>query len=184
MCSGASDALLCGCHNEQEIMTKLENKLLLSDFSYCWRGEGPTITGQLKCIIVYWNNVRLMRVQWGWHTVRLWKDYLQLILEFQVNFTVMYSNFEFCVRKYVCIQTKAAFIFLSSAAIGGDGCCCHSASACPSVRLSVPKDVTAVTIWRIQLSFWNLVGWCTVPWSKLLIKMTILGPFLRIPRNF
>ena len=52
----------------------------------------------------------------------------------------------------------------------------------PSILLSVRNDVAALTIQGFQLSGCNLVGWCTIPWS--ISKMTMLGYFLRIPRNF
>ena len=44
----------------------------------------------------------------------------------------------------------------------------HS-SACLSVRLSIPNDVTALNLLGFQLSAWNLVGWCTVTWSRYAI---------------
>ena len=61
---------------------------------------------------------------------------------------------------------------------------CICPSICPSVCLSIPNDVTALTLYGFQVSAWNLVGWCTVPWSRSLFKMAMLGQFLRIPRNF
>ena len=53
-----------------------------------------------------------------------------------------------------------------------------------SVFLSAPNDVTALTLQGFQLWAWQLVGWCTVPWSRSIFKMTILGQFLHVSRNF
>ena len=52
-------------------------------------------------------------------------------------------------------------------------------SFCPSVCLSVPNDVTA-----LNLLAWNLLGRCTVPWSRSLFKIAMLGQFLGVPRDF
>ena len=54
----------------------------------------------------------------------------------------------------------------------------------PSIRLSVQSDVTALTLLGFQLSAWNLVGWCTVPWSRSLSKMTMLCQFSAFHRTF
>ena len=43
-------------------------------------------------------------------------------------------------------------------------------------------DVTALTPCEFQLSAWHLVGWCTVSWSRLLVKMAMLGRFFARPR--
>ena len=57
-------------------------------------------------------------------------------------------------------------------------------AVCPSVCLSVIKDITALTFWGFQLSAWNFVRWCTVPWSRSLLKMAMLCQFLHVPWNF
>ena len=44
-------------------------------------------------------------------------------------------------------------------------------------------DFTALTREGFQRSTWNLVGWWTVPWRKLMYKMAMLGEFLHIPQN-
>ena len=49
--------------------------------------------------------------------------------------------------------------------------------------LSVPNDVTALTLEGFQLLAWNLVGWCTVPRSISLCKIAMLGQVLRVSRN-
>ena len=54
----------------------------------------------------------------------------------------------------------------------------------PSVRPSVPNDITTLTLKGFQLSVWNLVGWCTLPWSISLLTMAMLDQFLCVPRNF
>ena len=46
------------------------------------------------------------------------------------------------------------------------------------------EDVTALTLYGFQLSAWNLVRWCEVPWSKSLLEMVMLGQFLGVSRNF
>ena len=55
------------------------------------------------------------------------------------------------------------------------------ASTCPSIRqsvhLSIRNNVTALIPKGFQLSAWNLVGWCTVQWSKLLFKMAMSAIF-------
>ena len=35
----------------------------------------------------------------------------------------------------------------------------------------------------LQVWALNLMGWCTVQWSRSLFKMALLGQFLRLPRN-
>ena len=45
-------------------------------------------------------------------------------------------------------------------------------------------DFSALTLWEFQQSAWNLVGWCTVTWSRSPLKVVMLGQFLCIPRNF
>ena len=45
-------------------------------------------------------------------------------------------------------------------------------------------DIPALTLWGFQLLAWNLVGWCTVPWSRLLLKMAMHGQFLQVPWHF
>ena len=45
-------------------------------------------------------------------------------------------------------------------------------------------DIAALTLERFQVSAWNVVWLCTVPWSRLLCKMAMLGQFLRVPQNF
>ena len=49
---------------------------------------------------------------------------------------------------------------------------------------SVKEDITALTLQMFQLSAWNLVQWCIIPWSRLLFKMVMLDQFLHIPWNF
>ena len=44
--------------------------------------------------------------------------------------------------------------------------------------------VTTLTLEEFQLSAWNLVGQCTVWWSRSLLKMVSLDQYLRIPWNF
>ena len=74
---------------------------------------------------------------------------------------------------------------LPSAAIGADRYCRRSLrpSGRPSVRLSVPNDVTALTLEGFQLLAWNLAEWCTVSWNRSLSKMAMLGQFLCVPRT-
>ena len=45
----------------------------------------------------------------------------------------------------------------------------------PWARLSVPNDTTALTVYEFWISAGNLVGWCTVSWSRLLFKITCLA---------
>ena len=65
----------------------------------------------------------------------------------------------------------------------GTGGYCHrfirppAHSVCPS-RMTLP-----LFQW-FQLLAWNLVWWCTAPWSRLLHKMASLSQFLHILRNF
>ena len=73
---------------------------------------------------------------------------------------------------------------LPSAAIDPTGIVvghCVRPAVCPSVR---PERRSRSNSLRISLSAWNLVGWCTVPWSRSLFKMAMLGQFLHVPRNF
>ena len=46
------------------------------------------------------------------------------------------------------------------------------------------RDVAARALLGFQLTTWYLVGWCTVQWSRSLLKMVMLGQFLCIPWNF
>ena len=102
------------------------------------------------------------------------------------------------------VMKSDSILIVSLAAISTDGYChrslCPSALpsicllVCPSVcimlwvcscwTMSVPNDVTALTLWGFQLLAWNLVGWCTETWIRLLLKMVMLGQFLHIPQNF
>ena len=52
---------------------------------------------------------------------------------------------------------------------------------CLSVR---PEGRYRSNSLRISAISLNLVGWCTVPWSRLLRKMAMLSQFLHVPRNF
>ena len=45
-------------------------------------------------------------------------------------------------------------------------------------------DGTALTTQGFQPLACNLAQWCTVPLSRLIIEMAMLGPFLRVPSNF
>ena len=45
-------------------------------------------------------------------------------------------------------------------------------------------DVTVLTFQGFQKSAWNLMRWCTVPWSRSLLKMAMLGQYLGVPRHF
>ena len=45
-------------------------------------------------------------------------------------------------------------------------------------------DVTVLTIYGFQVSALNLVQWCKIPWSRLLLKMPLLSQFLPVPQNF
>ena len=60
-------------------------------------------------------------------------------------------------------------------------CHCVRPSGRPSVRipvcLSVPNDVIALTLEEFQLSASDLVGWCTVPWRRSLLKWPCLAKF-------
>ena len=44
--------------------------------------------------------------------------------------------------------------------------------------------ITTLTLLGFQLLAWNLVGWCTVPWSRSLSKMAMLWQLLLVGRNF
>ena len=52
------------------------------------------------------------------------------------------------------------------------------ASAC------IPKDVTTLTLWDFHLLASNLLGWCTVPWSRPLCKMAMIKHFLHVSWKF
>ena len=45
-------------------------------------------------------------------------------------------------------------------------------------------DGTALTTQGFQPLACKLAQWCTVPLSRLIIEMAMLGPFLRVPSNF
>ena len=61
------------------------------------------------------------------------------------------------------------------------------ASTCPSVplcvHLSVLNDVTTLNILLFQLSTVHWVGWCTVPWYRLLFKWLCSGNFCAFHRT-
>ena len=52
------------------------------------------------------------------------------------------------------------------------------------LRPGLRDDVTTLTPQGVRPSAWNSVGWCTVPWNRLLLKMAMLGQFLCVPPNF
>ena len=57
----------------------------------------------------------------------------------------------------ISLQNKRTFQFLPSTAIGADGYYHRLMSVRPSVHLSGPNDVTALTLKGFQLLAWNLV---------------------------
>ena len=93
---------------------------------------------------------------------------LQLYLIFEKEREFALDTF---VKNKLCFDEDSCLIwtrFLPSATICADGHCCWSLHPAvrSSVRLSVAKAVTLITIERFQLSAWNLLGWCTVPWGR------------------
>ena len=53
-----------------------------------------------------------------------------------------------------------------------------------SICLSIlNSNFTILTLPGFQILIWDLVGWCTVPWSRLLYKMAMLGQFLHVSLN-
>ena len=62
----------------------------------------------------------------------------------------------------------------------------HRRNLCTFYRLGpgLRDDVSAVNLKGFQVMIWNLVGWYTVPWSRLLFKMTMLCQSFCVPWNF
>ena len=62
------------------------------------------------------------------------------------------------------------------------------ASICLDIRLSVCPSQKILPLYLTLQGFhilaWNLVGWCTVWWSRLLSKIAILSKCLPVPWNF
>ena len=92
-------------------------------------------------------------------------------------------------------KITAKFKCLCIFTLGADGYCRHSMgqavrptcclsvcpSVCPSVCLAIPNEVN-VKFSRSQISAWSLVGWCTLPGSRLQLKWPCSAIFARSPQ--